>query len=110
MAIGRQSLGGDEGEGYAATSPPGWTEHRESGDASGALRMKRVGERTTTYYRAGDRWRRLSGFERSIGAPGGVGPSALALQVFSLDERFAHLPVRVAFDNFSIAADELSCD
>ena len=109
MSIGRESVTGEDGEGYTSTAPPGWTQRRAGNDTSGSLRIKRVGEMLTTYYRAGDRWRHLYSFFRSLGASGGIGPAVIAVQVFSLDEMFGDRTVRVGFDNVFITAEETVC-
>jgi hypothetical protein len=109
MSIGRASLTGDDGEGYTAYAPPGWTQRRASGDQRGSLRITRDGEKLTTYYRVGTRWRRLYAFARSLGAPGGVGPATVALQLFSPRDAFGWSSAGVALDNFWIAADHRRC-
>ena len=109
MSIGRASLAGDAGDGYVSFAPPGWSQRRASADQRGSLRMTRAGETLTTYYRDGGTWRRLYGFKRSLGAPGGVGPVTLSLQLFSPREAFGWRSTRVAFDNFFVAAQGRRC-
>lgn len=69
-----------------------------------------MGEQLTTYYRAkGGAWERLSSFKRSLGAPGGVGPAVPSLQVFSPPGAFGGSAVKVALDNFFVAAHGRTC-
>jgi DNA-binding SARP family transcriptional activator len=110
MSIGRSSWADKDGDGYTAYAPPGWTRQRASDDARGSLRVTRVGERLTTYYRPkGGAWHRLATFKRSLGAAGGVGPAVLTLQVFSPPGAFGGSAVKVAFDNFWVAAQGRTC-
>jgi hypothetical protein len=110
MSIGRSSWAGSDGEGYTSYAPPGWTQQRASGDQRGALKVTRVGEGLTTYYREKGAWRRLSSFKRSLGAPGGIGPAVVQLQVFSPPGAFGGSTVKVALDNFFVAAQGRSCN
>jgi DNA-binding SARP family transcriptional activator len=109
MSIGRASLAGQDGEGYAAFAPPGWSQRRATTDQRGSLRITRVGESLTTYYRDGRSWRRLMSFKRSLGAPGGIGPATFSLQLFSPREAFGWQPARIALDNFFVAAQARRC-
>jgi DNA-binding SARP family transcriptional activator len=109
MSIARASWTGQDGEGYSSFSPPGWTERSASGDQSGSLRVTRVRELVTVYYRAGHRWRKLGSFQRSLGAPGGIGPFQIGLHVLSPPNAFAGKPARIAFDNFYVSAATRIC-
>lgn len=64
-------------------------------DQHGRLRVRRVGNFVTTYYRSESRWAVL---ERSLMA----GTANLGLQVFSPARDFGHADVVAAFDNFVV--------
>jgi DNA-binding SARP family transcriptional activator len=96
------------GEGYAADLPlppvvgPGVNSiRRPSVDDAGALRLRRRNDFVTAYYRRAGRW------EAFGGAPY-LGNVLIALQL-SAGSEFAHQAVRVAFDNFTAVADDVSC-
>jgi hypothetical protein len=80
------------------------TESSPSADARGGLRIRRVGATITTYYRRqGGDWYPLQSQGGFTGFP------MFGLIAFSRDDWFADKPVRVAFDNFSLTADERVC-
>ncbi len=89
--ISRQSHGGEL---YAAWVPP-HSSTMPTADTYGRLRVRRVGNAVTTYYRAERRWAVL---ERSL-IPG---TANLGLQVFSPARDFGHADVAAAFDNFRV--------
>jgi hypothetical protein len=107
MSLGRTSIGGEEA--YTSTAPPGWSTQHTSSDTRGSLRITRVGELLKTYYRTGRRWHLLYGFAPSMNARGGTGAPVIGLQVYTRDDWFGHRPVRIAFDNFSIASKRRAC-
>jgi DNA-binding SARP family transcriptional activator len=98
-AVVRQS--GKWGDQYAA-----WVVPANGGtslpDRSGSFRLARVGGTITAYFWHDGSWRTLvSGVDRGAAV---IGPSAQAAR-----DDFGHAAVRVAFDNFSVEARELSC-
>jgi len=99
LAIARQSQ--TWAEEYASFSGPS-VQARPSADARGTLRIKRVGNLLSTRYKSGRDWHVL-GYMRSDQGP------MIAVQAYSTDEWFADKRVRVAFDNFSITADQPVC-
>jgi hypothetical protein len=72
-------------------------------DLRGALRIQRVGDRITTSFRRGGTWDQLQTITGSFGAP------LIGLQAISKDDWFADKPVRIAFDNFTVAAQDRAC-
>jgi hypothetical protein len=74
-----------------------------SDDRRGALRIQRVGNRITTYFQRGRVWEALHTISGSFGSP------LIGLQVLSKDDWFADTTVRIAFDNFSVAAEDRGC-
>lgn len=69
---------------------------------SGAFRIVREGTRTYGYYRSGGAWESVVS-SRVTGAP------IIGLSVYSRDDWFADKPVRLAFDNFVLLAEEPVC-
>src|SRR6266550_3039712 len=91
-------------ESYGAFLPPVGTTLPADG-TTGTLRLARVGDIFTTYYRSGLRW---------VPIISGVGPTddvPLTLAVFNISgaATFAGQPVTVAFDNFHVFADRIVC-
>ena len=71
-------------------------------DRSGSLRLTRVGSTITGWFLHDGTWRTLvSGRDSGTAV---LGPTAQATR-----DDFGHQPVRVAFDNFSVEARQLSC-
>lgn len=74
-----------------------------SADGRGTLRVRRVGDRITTYFRRAQDWYPLQSERGYTGAP------IIGIQTMSKDEWFADKPVRIAFDNFSLTAAKRAC-
>ena len=110
MAVSRESLAVDDGEGYVGFSPPpGWLRRRSSTDLHGVLRITRVRQTLRTYYKEGPRWLDLADFYPTLGAVGGIGPVWIKLSAYASEGTFGHQPVRVAFDNFRVSSGKRSC-
>jgi hypothetical protein len=73
------------------------------------LRIRRQDRDVATYYRRGGGWERLLHFTAPRDASGVGGSPVLGLQATSTDEAFGDLPVRVAFDNFVVTAEQTAC-
>lgn len=99
LSIARQSQAW--GENYTA-----W--HRSSGNTAethhlrGGLRIRRVNDSATTYFRRGNAWVPLRTFSTDQ-AP------IIGLQAMTTDEWFADKPVLIAFDNFEMKAEQPVC-
>ena len=74
-----------------------------SNDRRGAVRLRRVNDAVTTYFRSDTGWYPLQTSTGFVGAP------LIGLQAMSRDDWFADKPVRIAFDNFSLVAGERAC-
>lgn len=74
-----------------------------SNDTRGALRLRRVGDAVTTYFRRSADWYPLQTSSGFVGAP------LVGIQSMSRDDWFADKPVRIAFDNFSLTAGKRAC-
>ena len=98
--VGRFSnnLGSEEYAGWfpGATNSPA-TDHRE-----GTLRIVRHGTLSVAQYRVSGRWHSVVS-ARVTGAP------IIGLQLMSKDDWFADKPVRIAFDNFVLRAEQPVC-
>ena len=99
VSIGRQSQTWDE-EYVTWADPRG--NSRPTLDSRGSLRIRRVDGTISTHYKSGTQWLSL-GSARTTEAP------MLAIQAMTTDETFGHKPVRVAFDNFVLVADQPVC-
>ena len=99
-AIGRFSsnLGSEEYAGWF----PGAVNSVPAAHQSGSFRITREGPRTVAHYRFGGRWQSVVS-ARATGAP------IVGLSIYSRDDWFADKPVRVAFDNFVLLADQPVC-
>ena len=72
--------------------------------STGSFRIVREGGTTSTYIRAvGGAWTLVNE------APAAPGSAVMGLQLFSPAFEFQHLTGRVAFDNFTMSAEELAC-
>jgi hypothetical protein len=99
MTVGRQSQ--TWGEAYQ-----GWFPNRAlsvpTADTKGAFRIRRHDGFLFAYYRDANGWSVIRTATHS-GAP------LIGLQAMTTDEEFAHKPVAVAFDNFSLTASKPAC-
>jgi DNA-binding SARP family transcriptional activator len=99
LGLARQSQ--NWGEEYASFWG-GQTSNRRTVDLSGALRIRRVGTRFTTYHKGGSKWLPLDSV-LSDRAP------MLSIQAWSTPEWFGHKVVRIAFENFTLSAVRPAC-
>lgn len=99
ISVGRQSQAWDE-EYMTWADPTG--NSRPSVDTRGSLRIRRVGDIISTHYRSGRQW-------LSLGAVQTDAAPMLAIQAMTTNEWFADKPVRLAFDNFVLVADQPVC-
>jgi hypothetical protein len=74
-----------------------------SNDRRGALRLRRVRDTVTTYFRRDTDWYPMQTSTGFVGAP------LIGLQAMSRDDWFADKPVRIAFDNFTLVAADRAC-
>jgi hypothetical protein len=70
---------------------------------AGELRLVRTGATLTAYYREGSEWVSL------LSGPTSTAATFLSASLFSNDSIFGNAFVRVAFDDFRIAADGFAC-
>jgi DNA-binding SARP family transcriptional activator len=99
VMIARQSQAWDEE--YMSWADPR-SNNRPTLDARGSLRVKRVGNTISTHYKSGKEWLSL-GAARTDESP------MLAVQAMTTNEQFGDKPVRVAFDNFELVAQQPVC-
>ena len=99
VSVGRQSQTWDE---EYVTWADARGNSRPTLDTRGSLRIRRVDGTISTHYKSGRQWLSL-GAARTTEAP------MLAIQAMTTDETFGHKPVRVAFDNFALVADQPVC-
>jgi TolB protein len=72
-------------------------------DTSGMLRLVRTGSTLTAYFLANGEWEQL------LSGPSATTPALLNVHLFSMDSIFGDQLVRVAFDDFHVAADGFEC-
>jgi DNA-binding SARP family transcriptional activator len=99
VMIARQSQTWDEE--YMSWADPR-SNSRPTLDTRGSLRIRRVGNTISTHYKSGKEWLSL-GAARTDEAP------MLAIQAMTTNEQFGDKPVRVAFDNFELVAQQPVC-
>ena len=94
--------GNQYGDGYDGDLDHSYRSY-PSNDARGTLRVARSGGVLSSYFLEDGKWVLLV----SGSAPG---PAQIGLQLFAMGTDWAHKTTRAALDNFSIAAQTISCN